>query len=221
MAKIVPNDLMHFKLTYSLIALNLFFYIVSFLYSGNFIDQTAEDLAKLGAIFGPFVVADNEWWRLISAMFLHGGMTHLLMNMFSLYIIGRPMELYFPTRHYLAFYLFTGIIGGMLSIYIHPLSVSIGASGAIFGLFGALAGYFLAFRHELGTHSKDFMRDFGLIIAINILIGFGIPSIDVSAHAGGLISGFIGGYMTARHLERLWIFILLSMLSMLIFYQLY
>ncbi len=202
----MPNDFARFRITYTLIAINLFFYLLSVLSSGDVVDMSNRVLVELGALYGPLVVLKGEWWRLLTAMFLHGGMTHLLMNMFSLYIVGRPMELYFKPRSYLSIYMLTGIIGGMISLIVHPQTVGIGASGAIFGIFGALGGYFLEYRRELGDQAKVIMKDFGLILGINLLLGFSIPNIDVSAHIGGFVSGFIGGFIVARHSERLWIF---------------
>jgi rhomboid protease GluP len=158
-----------------------------------------QTLVDMGALFGPLTVLKGEWWRLLSAMFLHGGMTHLLMNMFSLYIVGRGVEMYFDTKSYLSIYFFSGIIGGLVSLYMHPVSVGVGASGAIFGVFGALAGFFLAHRDRIASHSKAFMKDFGVIIAINLVIGLSIPSIDVSAHIGGLVIGFIGGFVLSKN----------------------
>ncbi len=202
----MSNDLKRFKITYSLIWLNLLFYAIEILYTGSIIDIPAQGLVELGAIYGPDVVLGGEWWRLLTAMFLHGGMTHLLMNMFSLYIIGRPMELYFSPQNYLSIYVMTGLIGSLVSISVHPGTVGIGASGAIFGVFGALSGYFFAYRRELGQHAHQFMKNFAIIIGLNLLLGFSIPNIDVSAHAGGLISGLIGGLIVARHPKRLWVF---------------
>mgnify|MGYP000604331082 CR=1 FL=1 len=214
----MPSDFKRFRITYGLIGLNLLFYAVSIFYTGSVVDMPAGGLVDLGAVYGPFVVVEGEWWRLLTAMFLHGGMTHLLMNMFSLYIIGRPMELYFSPKSYLSLYFLTGIVGGLVSIVVHPETVAIGASGAIFGVFGALSGYFFAYRRELGEHAHQFMKDFALIIGINLILGFSIPNIDVSAHAGGLVSGLIGGLIVARHPERLWIFVVGMLLVIAGFY---
>ncbi len=216
----MPSDLKRYKITYSLIGLNLLFYAIEILYTGSIVDIPAQELVELGAIYGPQVVLGGEWWRLLTAMFLHGGMTHLLMNMFSLYIIGRPMELYFSPKSYLSIYVLTGIVGSLVSITVHPMTVGIGASGAIFGVFGALSGYFFAYRRELGEQAQQFMKNFGIIIGLNLILGFSIPNIDVSAHAGGLISGLIGGFIVARHPNRLWIFIV-GMLVVAIGFYLY
>jgi len=150
-------------------------------------------------LFGPYTVQQGEWWRLFTAMFLHGGMTHILMNMFSLYIVGRAAEMYFDVKSYLSIYLFSGLIGGLASLSMHPQSVGVGASGAIFGVFGALAGFFLAHRDKISTHAKAFMKDFAIIIGINLVIGFSIPAVDVSAHVGGLFVGMLGGFLISKN----------------------
>ena len=192
-------DIKRYTLTYILIACSSIVYLFSAFFSQSLADMDMQVLVNMGALFGPYTVLKGEWWRLLTAMFLHGGMTHLLMNMFSLYIVGRGAEMYFDTKSYLSIYFFSGIIGGLVSLYMHPVSVGVGASGAIFGVFGALAGFFLAHREKIASHAKAFMKDFGIIIAINLVIGFSIPSIDVSAHIGGLIVGFIGGFVLSKN----------------------
>ncbi len=199
----MKTDFKRYTLTYLLIAASSLVYLFSALLSQDLIYMDMKVLVGMGALFGPLTVLEGDWWRLVSAMFLHGGTTHLLMNMFSLYIVGRGAEIYFDTKSYLSIYFFSGIIGGLVSLYIHPVSVGVGASGAIFGIFGALAGFFLAHRDKIASHSKAFMKDFGVIIAINLVIGLMIPSIDVSAHIGGLIVGVIGGFVLSK--DRKWL----------------
>lgn len=193
------NEFEKYRITYSIIILNIIVYIFSSFFSQNIIDMDMQTLVDMGALYGPLTVIKGEWWRLFTAMFLHGGMTHLLMNMFSLYLIGRGAEMYFDTKSYLSIYLFSGLLGGLASLYMHPVSVGIGASGAIFGVFGGLAGFFLAHRERIQEHTKAFMKNFAIIIGINLVIGFSIPSVDVSAHAGGLIVGFIGGFALSKN----------------------
>jgi len=194
------------KITYTLIAINILGYVLSAFLSKSMIDMDMEVLVKMGALFGPITVLGGEWWRLFTAMFLHGGMTHLLMNMFSLYLIGRGVEQYFNTISYLSIYLFSGLLGGLASLYMHPASVGIGASGAIFGIFGAMAGFFLAHREKIEVHTKAFMKEFAIIIGINLVIGFSIPSVDISAHVGGLMAGCIGGYIISKNPKRVWFY---------------
>jgi rhomboid protease GluP len=195
-----------YKITYTIIGINVIVYIFSALFSQDIIDMELQTLVDMGALYGPLTVLKSEWWRLFTAMFLHGGMTHILMNMFSLYLIGRGMEMYFDTRSYLTIYLFSGLLGGLASLYMHPNSVGIGASGAIFGVFGALAGFFLAHRDKIEAHSKAFMKDFTIVLGINLVLGLSIPSIDVSAHIGGLIIGVIGGFIISKNPKWIWVF---------------
>lgn len=193
------DDIKQYKLTYALIALNSIVYLFSAFLSQSLTDMDMQTLVNMGALYGPYTVQDGEWWRLFTSMFLHGGMTHLLMNMFSLYLVGRAAEIYFDAKAYLSIYLFSGLLGGLVSLYMHPASVGVGASGAIFGVFGALAGFFLAHRDKFASHSKAFMKDFSIIIGINLFIGFSIPSVDVSAHSGGLLVGIIGGFVLSKN----------------------
>ena len=197
-------DIQRYTLTYILIALSSIVYLFSALLSQSLSDMDMQILVDMGALFGPLTVLKGEWWRLLTAMFLHGGMTHLLMNMFSLYLVGRGAEMYFDIKSYLSIYFFSGVIGGLVSLYMHPVSVGVGASGAIFGVFGALAGFFLAHKEKIASHSKAFMKDFSIIIAINLVIGLSIPSIDVSAHIGGLIVGFVGGFALSKDPKWIW-----------------
>ncbi|HIQ27028.1 MAG TPA: rhomboid family intramembrane serine protease [Sulfurovum sp.] len=211
------SDFQRYKITYTLIGVNIFIYLLTSIVSQNFVDMDMETLVNMGALFGPYTVIEGEWWRLGTAMFLHGGMTHLLMNMFSLYLIGRGLEQYFNTQSYLSIYFFSGILGGLASLYVHPQSVGVGASGAIFGVFGALAGFFLAHRGQIQEHTKAFMKDFAIIIAINIVIGMSIPSIDMTAHIGGLLVGIIGGFMISKKQIWLGVFSMLMLfISMLV-----
>ena len=199
-------DIKRYTLTYTLIACSIVAYLFSALLSQSLTDMELQTLVDMGALYGPLTVLKGEWWRLFSAMFLHGGMTHLLMNMFSLYLIGRGAEMYFDTKSYLSIYFFSGLIGGLVSLYVHPVSVGVGASGAVFGVFGALAGFFLAHKEKIAAYTKTFMKDFAIIIVINLVIGLSIPSIDVSAHIGGLIVGFIGGFVLSKDPKWIWIY---------------
>jgi len=196
-----------YPLTFTLIALNLAAYAFTALASGALGDIPPKTLVETGALYGPFVVFGGEWWRLFTAMFLHGGAMHLAMNMMSLYIVGRGAELYFSKATYLAIYLFSGLIGAEASLYAHPADVAMGASGAIFGIFGALVGYFLAFRQHLGPQAKEVFQDFMAIIGINVVLGLAMPSIDMSAHIGGFFTGLVGGVWLALRPAHLPFFI--------------
>ncbi len=208
------HKLQEYPLTYGIIGINIFFYLISAFLSRSIVDMDMQTLVDMGALYGPLTVLKGEWWRLFTAMFLHGGMTHILMNMFSLYLIGRGLDMYFEKKAYVSIYLFSGLLGGLASLYIHPNSVGIGASGAIFGVFGALAGFFLAHRHKIAPQSKAFMKDFGIVLGLNLVLGLSMPSIDVSAHIGGLLVGLIGGFVISKNPKWVWAYSAVMLLLM-------
>ena len=212
------RDFSQFKLTYTIIILNFLAYLFTSFLSGSIAEMDLQNLVDAGALYGPYVVFKEEWWRLGSAMFLHGGITHLLMNMVSLYLIGRGAEIYFDAKSYMGIYFFSGIIGSLVSLIVHPQSVGVGASGAVFGLFGALAGFFLAHRDKIALQSKAFMKDFGIIILVNGIFGLAIPSVDMSAHIGGLIVGFVGGFMIQRKAQWFMVYVVLMIAVIFFFY---
>ena len=143
-------------------------------------------LLMFGANFRPLVQA-GEVWRLATSMFLHIGIIHLLVNMYSLLIIGRQLESFLGKWKFLIVYLGSGILGYLLSVVIHS-SISAGASGAIFGLLGSLLYFGYHYRLYLGTVLKTQVIP---IIIINLLIGFMVPGIDNFAHIGGLVGGYL------------------------------
>ena len=143
-------------------------------------------LLLFGANFRPLVQA-GEIWRLATSMFLHIGIVHLVVNMYSLYIIGKQLESFLGRWKFLIVYLGSGIIGSLLSVVVHS-SISAGASGAIFGLLGSLLYFGYHYRLYLGTVLKTQVIP---VIIINLLIGFMVPGIDNFAHIGGLVGGYL------------------------------
>lgn len=132
-------------------------------------------------------VAEGEWYRLITAGFLHAGLTHLLFNALALYTLGTPFEALYGRVRYAFLLLGSLIAGSFASITFNAENqVTVGASGAIFGLFGAL----VIVRKRLGAD----MRSIFTLLAINAVIAIAIPNIDWRAHLGGLLGGvFIAG----------------------------
>jgi len=185
-----------YKITYTLsIIISICYLYISFV-TGNFIDTTTKELALNGAIFAPFVILDGEWYRVLISIFLHGGLTHFALNTLSLILVGRAFETYFSPFKYISLYFLTGIAGGVVSIYFHPLNVIVGASGAIFGIFGGLVGFFVANKDALGNQFKEIIKNVGLILLFNLGIGLVFPDIDMSAHITGLIIGFVAGFLS-------------------------
>ncbi len=166
-------------ITYILIALNIIIYIISSVIGHN------EFITMFG--LEPHYVLAGQYYRIITCMFLHANLLHLIFNMYALYIIGSQIESFFNKYKYLAIYLFSGIVGALMSL-IFTKSWSVGASGAIFGLMGAMLYFGYHYRLYLGTVIKSQIIP---VILINLLIGFTSPGIDNAAHIGGLIGGVI------------------------------
>lgn len=167
-------------LTIMLITIN----VLIFLY-GLFFDKNSM-LINNFALYGPYV-RGGDYYRLISSAFLHVSLFHLLVNMYSLYIIGSQIENFFGKTKYIVIYLFSAIMGSLFSM-LFTRGVSIGASGAIFGLLGAMLYFGYFYRIYLGNTITSQILP---VILINLLIGFSSSSIDNFAHIGGLVGGII------------------------------
>ncbi|TQS74547.1 rhomboid family intramembrane serine protease [Ornithinibacillus gellani] len=171
-------------LTYIILALNILMFIVLELKGGS---NSIETLIQFGAKYNPAIMMDGEWWRIITSMFLHIGFLHLAMNMLAVYYLGTLVERIYGSWRFFIIYMLAGISGGLAS-FTFSMSVSAGASGALFGLFGALLFFGTQYRHlffqTMGTNVL-------VLIVINLIFGFSVPQIDNGAHIGGLIAGFI------------------------------
>lgn len=172
--------------TYGIIALCV---IVFILMGGSTNNRI---LLAFGANLG-LLVKQGEIYRLLTCMFVHIGIIHLLVNMYSLYVIGPQVESFYGKIKYLIIYLISGICGSILSIGFHDNIISAGASGAIFGLLGAILYFGYRYRAYLGQAIKSQVIP---IIVINLIIGFTSSGIDNAAHIGGLL----GGVLTAMFL---------------------
>lgn len=142
---------------------------------------------KMGANFAP-LIRQGEVWRVITYMFLHASLLHLIVNMYSLYALGASVENFLGRWKFIVVYLVSGICGGLLSAATGSNSISVGASGAIFGLAGALLYFGYHYRTYLGEAIK---KQIIPIILINLLIGYLIAGIDNFGHIGGLIGGIL------------------------------
>lgn len=167
-------------ITYALIIINVLLYFIPLLF--GFYDNMVNNFC----LYGPSV-RNGEFYRLITSMFIHGDIFHLMFNMYALYIIGSQLESYIGRYKYIVVYFFSGILGGLLSISLSNYA-SIGASGAIFGLMGSLLYFGYHYRLLLESFLKSQLIP---VILINLLYGFMIPGIDNFAHIGGLIGGVL------------------------------
>ncbi|MGM9987127.1 MAG: rhomboid family intramembrane serine protease [Bacillaceae bacterium] len=143
-------------------------------------------LIQFGAKFDP-LIDQGEWWRLITSIFLHIGFLHLLMNTFALYYIGTQLERLIGNIRFIVIYLLAGVVGSYSS-YIFNDGIGAGASGAIFGCFGALFVVSILYKKFI---PKEVIKNIVVLIGINLLFGFLVPSIDNAAHIGGLLTGIL------------------------------
>ena len=183
--------------TYALIAANVGMFVFELARGASLGGPTAEQMIALGGDIGERA-KHGEPWRLLTAMFLHYGLIHIGLNMLCLYQI-RFVERMLGRAEFFALYLAAGLIGGLASLAVHPDAVSAGASGAVFGMFGAFTGVMVARRTQVDPDRwKRTMRSLGTFFAINLVYGLAQSSIDLSAHLGGLAVGFLGGFALAK-----------------------
>jgi rhomboid protease GluP len=156
-------------------------------------ETSGTDLVALGANERTSVLA-GQYWRLLTSMFLHGGFLHLVLNAWGLYQLGTLFESWLGSTRMLATYFVSGIAGSVASI-VWTQMPSVGASGAIFGLLGALIA-FLVKRHEaLSPQGKSILSQLVMWAVINVVIGASTPGIDNAAHLGGCAAGFLIGLL--------------------------
>ncbi|MEA2195508.1 MAG: hypothetical protein QOG42_1942 [Solirubrobacteraceae bacterium] len=182
------------QLTYVLIAINVIAFLAMSAAGGG-LNGGGGTVYQHGALFGP-LVADGEWWRIVSAGFLHSGILHLAFNMYFLYFLGTLLEPEIGRLRFGAIY-FVSLLGGSLgALLVSPHAVTVGASGAVFGLMGAAI---LALR----ARGIDPMQSgLGITLLLNLGITFLIPNISIGGHIGGLVAGGIVGYLMFEVAER-------------------
>jgi rhomboid protease GluP len=189
------------NVTIVLIALNALAFVASAGMSGNLMQVGSPVLLKLGANHAPLVM-QGEIWRLVAAMFLHGGLLHIGLNMFALYQAGQIVERLFGAPGFLLLYLGAGIAGNVASMWWNPQAVSVGASGAVFGVYGALLAYLRAQPGSMPMSVFNQIRSSTLaFIGYSLFAGVALPGIDNGAHVGGLLSGMAIGYGLAQPLD--------------------
>jgi rhomboid protease GluP len=167
----------------------------------HWLSPTTESLIRWGADFGPRTIG-GEWWRLASSMFIHIGVIHVAFNMVVLWDVGHIVERLLGNVGFLLTYVVAGLAGSLASLWWNPYVVSAGASGAVFGAYGALLG-FVAFRHDaVPREIRDRLLKSGLgFLVYNVLFGLSMKHIDMAAHAGGLAAGFLCGLVQSQRLS--------------------
>jgi membrane associated rhomboid family serine protease len=142
-----------------------------------------------GYLIGSAVIEHGQWWRLITAAFLHGSIPHVALNMLALYQVGNLVEQLFGKLRFALLYALAMLGSGIAVIWFNYNQPTLGASGAIFGLFGALVAVGL----RLGKRGRALIAQVVPIVALNLVFTFAVPGISAAAHVGGLITGFLVG----------------------------
>ncbi len=175
--------------TKSLIAINVAIYLITAV-QGNGINAPGGTLFAKMFLYGP-AVAQGDWWRLITAAFLHASVLHIGFNMLALWWIGAPVEQYLGRVRYLGLYLVSGLAGSAGALVLTPTAVTVGASGAIFGILGAML---ILEWQTTGRLAGNAMT----LIVINLAISFSFAGISIGGHIGGLIGGILVTLAYAR-----------------------
>lgn len=192
----IPKE--EYFITPILLNLNVLVFIIMVISGLGFLSFKGIDLLNWGANFRP-LTTDGQWWRLITNTFMHGGIMHILANMYGLLFVGIFLEPLLGKTKYLLIYLTTGILASLASIYWYDSTISVGASGAIFGLYGFFLATLLlkVFPPDFG---KAFLTSTLVFVGFNLIMGL-TGGIDNAAHIGGLLSGFIFGLIMSKQLK--------------------
>lgn len=167
----------------ALITINLAIFIMTL------IPNLGEEIFYFGVSVNG-LIAQGEWWRIITAMFLHGGWMHILFNMFSLFLFGPELEQIAGKIRFLAIYFLSGIGGGLATLATQDaIYASVGASGAIFGIFGAFGAILVRYRNSLPQLRQIILP----IIVISVIMTFLQTGVNATSHIGGLATGFVIG----------------------------
>ena len=171
--------------TYILICVNILIFIITAFLSKSIYNINSYTLIELGAKVN-VLINNGQPWRLITCTFLHGGLAHIAFNMYALKIIGSEVEYVYGKIKYIVIYLISALGGSIFSYLFNANSISVGASGAIFGLLGAMIIFGIRHKNKIG---KAYIMNLFKVLLINIFIGVTLSNIDNGAHIGGLIFG--------------------------------
>lgn len=176
-------------------------YVLSCLLSGDLTQPRLGALILLGAKENRLIEM-GQYWRLITATFLHANLVHIFFNGYALFALGPESERIYGTGRFLALYLIAGL-GGSVASYLFSPAPSVGASGAIFGLIGGLGAFFFLSRQAFGEFARTQIQSMAAIALINLFIGFASPGvIDNWGHMGGLAAGALVGAALAPRFTR-------------------
>lgn len=177
------------KITFIFLTVMILYFIFITLNGGT---TNINSLIKYGAFYPPFILQYGQYYRFITSIFIHIGVSHIFFNGYSLYIFGPQIERLLGSKKYLLFFLLTGIGGNILTYIFNFISISAGASGSLFGIFGA----FLYLIHRRpGMITSEGRKSILSLLGINLALTILVPSISITAHLGGLIMGYLLSYI--------------------------
>ena len=183
-------------MTWLIIAINVIVWLLMELNGGS---ENSDTLIAFGAKVNE-LIDQGQVWRLLTAMFLHIGIIHLAVNQYSLYAVGTLLERFMGATRFAILYVLAGLCGSLASYWFSPNAISAGASGAIFGLLGALGIFFLLHRRLFGPAGNRMLANIVAVAAINLVLGASFAGIDNFAHVGGLLGGVaLGALLTPRY----------------------
>lgn len=170
--------------TFALIAINVAVYLIEIASGPGGLSGVSGRIISDYGLFGP-AVADGDWYRLVTSAFLHDGLLHLAFNAFAIYFLGQLLEPAIGTSRFLAVYVASLLAGSFGALLLSPDALTVGASGAVFGLFGA--GFVIA----RGRGVDALASSIGIVILLNLAFSVSVPHISLGGHLGGLVAGVI------------------------------
>jgi len=192
----------HTLVTPAIVAVNAVVFVLMVIDSGAIFSPDGKTLIDWGANFGPLTL-DGQWWRLLTCTFVHIGLIHIGLNMWVLWDVGQLIERLTGNVGFLLLYVLSGLFGSLASVYWNSDVLSAGASGAVFGAFGGLMGFVLLRGDSIPKSILGRLRASGSsFLFYNLIFGLAIPGIDMAAHAGGFVSGFVCGMVLSQPLDR-------------------
>jgi membrane associated rhomboid family serine protease len=182
--------------TYALIAINVTVFVVSVVAGGGLANRGGGEIIDRGALFGPAIAHGHEYWRLVTSGFLHAGLFHIGLNMLFLFFLGSLLEPAIGRARFLTIY-FVSLLGGSLgALLLTPDALTVGASGACFGILGA------AIAVALDRNIPLWESGLAATLVVNIIFSFSIGGISIGGHLGGAATGFVAGWILVRYGER-------------------
>lgn len=186
---------------WSLLAINILLYLLVAYTGKSWFSFSPDYLISMGGNFSA-LTTEGQWWRMLSATFLHGGLIHVAFNMYALYSFGIMAERLFGSRAFLGIYLLSGLAGSAGTLLFSPTAVGVGASGAIFGIMGALIAFLSTDKSFLSEGArKQILTSFMIYGSYSLMQGFRHTGIDNAAHIAGLLAGLCLGWLTGEPLR--------------------